>query len=152
MKLSEIKVGEQFVYYGNTYTKLNDEGYCLLDKYGKHVPRWSKYSVFDCGKKMCNDFDKSLIKQYINSDYFKSLLGVDYDVTLLSLDEFFLFKEIIKPFFDCSWLRSGSNTYAHYAYNLYASSSSSNNYIVNYSNAVRPALLFNLNSDVIKKI
>lgn len=152
-KLENLKVGEQFILNGNTYTKLNEQGYCLLDEYNNSVPTWAKFMAFDA-KDYSNDFEISTIKEYINSKFFKNeiLEIADYlksntEITLLSVEELEEYKEQIKEFFAYSWSRSSRSNYSYRAYSVDPSGSSYDFYYVGYSHAVRPA--FHLNPESI---
>ena len=63
IRLKDVKVGEQFTIVNNKYTKLNEDGYCLLDEYGKDVPNWSKFQPFDSKDDYSNNFEESTIKE-----------------------------------------------------------------------------------------
>lgn len=154
-KLKNLKVGEQFILNGNTYTKLNEQGYCLLDEYNALIPDLVKFMAFDSKDDCSNDFDKSTIKEYINSDFFKNkiLRFDDYlqpntEITLLSVEELEEYKEHIKEFFAYSWSRSSYYNYSRSAYCVDPSGSSSYDNNVSNSYAVRPALYLNLQSAV----
>lgn len=156
IKLENLKVGEQFILNGNTYTKLNEQGYCLLDEYNASIPDWVKFMAFDSKDDYSNDFEKSTLKEYINSNFFKNeILGVaDYlqpntEITLLSVEELDEYKEQIKKFFACSWSRSSHYSNSNYAYYVNSSGSSYDYTRVKYSYAVRPALYLNPESAVL---
>lgn len=143
IRLKDVKVGEQFTLVNNKYTKLNEHGYCLLDEYGKDVPNWSKFQPFD-GKDDCsNDFDKSTIKEFINSDYFWNdvLEIIPQKVTLLSIEEFEEYKDIIKTYSIPYWLRSNDDNNNYYSMLVHPSGSTCYG-DVNSSIGVRPAVYF----------
>lgn len=155
-KLEDLKIGEQFVINGNTYTKLNEQGYCVLDKYNASVANWAKFMAFDSKENLSNNFDKSTIKEYINSKFFKNeILGIaDYlkpntEITLLSVEELEEYKEQIKKFFAYSWSRSPRNSYPYLTYRVDPSGSSFYGNPVYRSCAVRPALYLNPESIVL---
>ena len=105
VKIEDIAVGEQFVYCGHTYTKLNKENFCIIDDYDSNFMRCQ----FD---PMSNNYDESLIRNYINSDRFIEKLGVnkvdikahykDDLITLLSREEYEKYRDLIKEY-DAWW-------------------------------------------------
>lgn len=114
VKIDDIAVGEQFVYCGHTYTKLNKENFCIIDDYDSDFMRCQ----FD---PMSNNYDESLIRYYINSDRFIDKLGVnkadikshykDDLITLLSREEYEEYRDLIKEY-DTWWAtRSASSNY-----------------------------------------
>lgn len=143
IRLKDVKVGEQFTLVNNKYTKLNEDGYCLLDEYGKDVPNWSKFQPFDGKGNFSNDFDKSTIKEFINSDYFwnEVLQIVPKKVTLLSIEEYKEYKDIIKPYNTAYWLRTSHSYYNGLALLVNSSGSAGDN-DVSISYGVRPAVYF----------
>ena len=141
IRLKDVKVGEQFTLGYNKYTKLDENGYCLLDEYDEDVPNWAKFQSFD-GKNDCsNDFERSTIKEFINSDYFWNdvLQIVPKKVTLLSIEEFEEYKDIIKPYNTAYWLRTSHPEFIGYAM-LVKSSGYADYCDVNDSFGVRPAV------------
>lgn len=105
VKIDDIAVGEQFVYCGHTYTKLNKENFCIIDDYDSDFMRCQ----FD---PMSNNYDESLIRYYINSERFIEKLGVnkadikahykDDLITLLSREEYEEYRDLIKEY-DTWW-------------------------------------------------
>ena len=105
VKIDDIAVGEQFVYCGHTYTKLNKENFCIIDDYDSDFMRCQ----FD---PISNNYDESLIRYYINSDRFIEKLGVnkadikahykDDLITLLSREEYEEYRDLIKDY-DAWW-------------------------------------------------
>ena len=127
VKIDDIAVGEQFVYCGHTYTKLNKENFCIIDDYDSDFMRCQ----FD---PMSNNYDESLIRYYINSDRFINKLGVnkadikshykDDLITLLSVEEYEEYRDLIKEY-DTWWaIRSAGSDDTHYFRQI-----SSNGYI-----------------------
>lgn len=114
VKIDDIAVGEQFVYCGHTYTKLNKENFCIIDDYDSDFMRCQ----FD---PMSNNYDESLIRYYINSERFIEKLGVnkadikahykDDLITLLSREEYEEYRDLIKEY-DTWWAtRSAYSNY-----------------------------------------
>ncbi len=109
LKISDIKVGGQFVYAGRNYTKLNEECFVIIDDFDSDF----MYCIFD---PITNNYDESLIRYYINSDRFIEKLGVDKKdiiahylddyITLLSKEEFENYEEFIREYFGLYWTRS----------------------------------------------
>lgn len=105
VKIDNIAVGEQFVYCGHTYTKLNKDNFCIIDDYDSDFMRCQ----FD---PISNNYDESLIRYYINSDRFIEKLGVnkadikahykDDLITLLSREEYEEYRDLIKEY-DTWW-------------------------------------------------
>ena len=101
LTIADIKVGEQFEYRGRTYTKLNEENFCIIDDYDDNFMR----CIFD---PITNNYDESLMRNYINSDRFISRLGVNKDdiephykddlITLLSKEEYEEYKDLIQDY------------------------------------------------------
>lgn len=102
VKINNIAVGEQFVYGGHTYTKLNKENFCIIDDYNGDF----MICQFD---PMSNNYDESLIRYYINSNRFVEKLGVnkadikahykDDLITLLSREEYEEYRDLIKEYY-----------------------------------------------------
>lgn len=63
LTIDDIEVGQQFKYCGHTYTKLNEENFCIIDDFDNDF----MYCIFD---PITNNYDESIIRQYINSDRF----------------------------------------------------------------------------------
>lgn len=105
LTVSDIKVGESFVYAGHKYTKLNEGNYCIIDDYDGSFMR----CMFD---HISNDYRESIIRNYINSDRFIERLGVNrehlrphYDedlITLLSKEEYESYRHLIEDY-DTWW-------------------------------------------------
>ena len=121
VKIDDIAVGEQFVYCGHTYTKLNKENFCIIDDYDSDFMRCQ----FD---PISNNYDESLIRYYINSDRFIDKLGVnkadikshykDDLITLLSREEYEEYRDLIKEY-DIWWAtRSASSNSTNYFCNI----------------------------------
>ena len=116
VKIEDIAVGEQFVYCGHTYTKLNKENFCIIDDYDSNFMRCQ----FD---PMSNNYDESLIRNYINSDRFIEKLGVnkvdikahykDDLITLLSREEYKEYRDLIKEY-DAWWTTRSAHYYVTY--------------------------------------
>ena len=114
VKIEDIAVGEQFVYCGHTYTKLNKENFCIIDDYDSNFMRCQ----FD---PMSNNYDESLIRYYINSDRFIEKLGVnkvdikahykDDLITLLSKEEYEKYIDLMKGY-DFWWATRSAYAYA----------------------------------------
>lgn len=126
VKIDNIAVGEQFVYCGHTYTKLNKDNFCIIDDYDSDFMRCQ----FD---PISNNYDESLIRYYINSDRFIEKLGVnkadikahykDDLITLLSREECEEYRDLIKEY-DAWWATRSAPSYTtltfctiyHYGY------------------------------------
>ena len=106
MTISDIKVGEQFVYAGRNYTKLNESGFVIIDEFDSDF----MYCIFD---PITNNYDESLVRYYINSDRFIEKLGVNKEdiinhylddcITLLSKEEFENYEELIRDYDGWYW-------------------------------------------------
>lgn len=158
IKLKQIKVGEQFVYRGFTYTKLTEEGLCVLDDFKDGI---YQECMFD---NVNNDYESSLIRHYINSAKFVNFLNIKLDdikinlvddsyvdrLFLLSKEEFEKFKDIIKSFTHPWWLRSAGSS-AFYALGVTSFGNIGNNSVFFMYSGVRPALNFNLNTLISRK-
>ena len=114
LTFKDIKVGESFKYKDLEFTKLEDE-FALIDTYN------DDYS--DCvWDNVDNNYDKSLIRHYINRRYL-DLMGIDEDdllpvynddlVTLITKEQYEEHRDKIK-----SWDRwwATRSTYSSYAY------------------------------------
>ena len=116
VKIEDIAIGEQFVYCGHTYTKLNKENFCIIDDYDSDFMRCQ----FD---PISNNYDESLIRNYINSDRFIEKLGVnkvdikahykDDLITLLSREEYEKYIDLIKGY-DEWWATRSAHSYFTY--------------------------------------
>ena len=99
LTISDINVGERFVYAGYNYTKLNEDNYCIIDDCDESFMR----CIFD---PITNDYRESIIRGYINSDRFIERLGVNiehlrphYDedlITLPSREEYEKYRDLIR--------------------------------------------------------
>lgn len=144
IKIDDIAVGEQFVYCGHTYTKLNKENFCIIDDYDSDFMRCQ----FD---PMSNNYDESLIRYYINSERFIEKLGInkadikahykDDLITLLSREEYEEYRDLIKDY-DTWWAtRSATSTDTNYFCTINATGTITN---ANVSTTNRVRLGFNL--------
>lgn len=105
LTIDDIEVGQQFKYCGHTYTKLNEENFCIIDDYDEMFMR----CIFD---PITNNYDESIIRKYLNSDRFIERLGVNREdikphykedlLTLLSKEEYEEYRDLIKNY-DCWW-------------------------------------------------
>lgn len=113
LTIDDIEVGQQFKYCGHTYTKLNEENFCIIDDYDEMFMR----CIFD---PITNNYDESIIRKYLNSDRFIERLGVNREdikphykedlLTLLSKEEYEEYRDLIKNY-DCWWAtRSAAST------------------------------------------
>lgn len=122
LTIDDIEVGQQFKYCGHTYTKLNEENFCIIDDYDEMFMRCQ----FD---PITNNYDESIIRKYLNSDRFIERLGVNREdikphykedlLTLLSKEEYEEYRDLIKDY-DCWWATrsapsSGGNTFCDIA-------------------------------------
>ena len=117
LTIDDIEVGQQFKYCGHTYTKLNEENFCIIDDFDSDFMR----CIFDS---ITNNYDESIIRQYINSDRFIERLGVNKDdikphykedlITLLSKEEYQEYEDLIQDY--DGWWATRS---AHSNYNSY---------------------------------
>lgn len=154
LTISDIKVGEQFVYGGRNYTKLNEECFVIIDDFDSDF----MYCIFD---PITNNYDESLVRLYINSDRFIEKLGVnkkdiithyldDY-ITLLSEEEFENYEEFIRNYSEWYWTRSASSNSSNNACaignggNIYY-------YIVNIAYTVRVCFTLKPNTPISRKV
>lgn len=167
VKLSEIKAGARFKYKGYEFTKLVDEEkscYCLLNdsvfetEFGD-TNDWAKSPIRKCLNAFDEQGDSRTLKGINEADLvgvslnylsYKNPNGRTKDrITLLSWEEwyayFYAFGFDIAGF--ASWLRSGNDSHANYAYSVY-SGGGYNNYNVSDLRAVRPALHFRKDLEV----
>lgn len=134
VKIDDIGVGEQFVYCGHTYTKLNKENFCIIDDYDSDFMRCQ----FD---PMSNNYDESLIRYYINSERFIEKLGInktdikahykDDLITLLSREEYEEYRDLIKEYYIWWATRSANSNYTNTFCNIYTSGNIYSNYVTN---------------------
>lgn len=116
LTIADIKVGEQFEYCGRTYTKLNEDGFCIIDDFDADF----MYCIFD---PITNNYDESLMRNYINSDRFIEKLGVNKDdikphykedlITLLSKEEYEEYRDLIQDY-DGWWATRSAYSYTNY--------------------------------------
>lgn len=116
LTIADIKVGEQFEYCGRTYTKLNEDGFCIIDDFDADF----MYCIFD---PITNNYDESLMRNYINSDRFIEKLGVNKDdikphykedlITLLSKEEYEEYRDLIQDY-DGWWATRSAGSTATY--------------------------------------
>lgn len=147
LTISDIKVGEQFVYGGRNYTKLNEECFVIIDDFDIDF----MYCIFD---PITNNYDESVLRYYINSDRFIEKLGVDKKdiiphylddyITLLSKEEFENYEEFIRNYSRWYWTRSTDSSFTSGACAI-----SYGGYIINNSvnAAYRVRVCFILNPD-----
>lgn len=149
----DIKVGEQFEYCGRTYTKLNEDGFCIIDDYDEDFMR----CIFD---PITNNYDESIIRNYINSDRFIERLGVNKDdikphykddlITLLSKEEYQEYEDLIQDY--DGWWATRSADSDHTNYFCYISNVGYINYFsVSYSSRARIGFTLNLETPVDRK-
>ena len=101
LTIDDIEVGQQFKYCGRTYTKLNEDGFCIIDDYDEDFMR----CIFD---PITNNYDESIIRKYLNSDRFIERLGVNREdikphykddlITLLSKEEYQEYEDLIQDY------------------------------------------------------
>ena len=153
LTIDDIEVGQQFKYCGHTYTKLNEENFCIIDDYDEKFMRCQ----FD---PITKNYDESIIRKYLNSDRFIERLGVNREdikphykedlLTLLSKEEYEEYRDLIKDY-DCWWATRSANSY----YNNSFCFISNNGYIYyNYvyvTNGVRLGFNLNPNTPVDRK-
>ena len=153
LTIDDIEVGQQFKYCGHTYTKLNEENFCIIDDYDEMFMRCQ----FD---PITNNYDESIIRKYLNSDRFIERLGVNREdikphykedlLTLLSKEEYEEYRDLIKDY-DCWWATRSASSYYTNAF-CYISSNGSINYAsVGYTNGVRLGFNLNPNTPVDRK-
>ena len=113
--IDDIKVGEQFIYKRHNYTKLSKNNYCIIDDYDSSFMS----CIFD---PMSNDYDESLVRQYINSDRFINRLGVNKNdlqvcdddenrITLISVGEYEYYQDSIRDY-GWGWMTRSSYSYS----------------------------------------
>lgn len=147
LTISDIKVGEQFVYGGRNYTKLNEECFVIIDDFDSDF----MYCIFD---PITNNYDESLVRYYINSDRFIEKLGVDKKdiithylddyITLLSEEEFENYGKFIRNYSGLYWTRSTYSNSSDIACMINTSGGIS---YTNISNATRVRVCFALKPD-----
>ena len=113
LTIDDIEVGQQFKYCGHTYTKLNEENFCIIDDHD--------YKFMKCQfDPITNNYDESIIRKYLNSDRFIERLGVNREdikphykedlLTLLSKEEYEEYRDLIKDY-DCWWATRSAYSY-----------------------------------------
>lgn len=115
LTIADIKIGEQFEYCGRIYTKLNEDGFCIIDDFDADF----MYCIFD---PITNNYDESLMRNYINSDRFIEKLGVNKDdikphykddlITLLSKEEYQEYEDLIQDY-DGWWATRSASSYSN---------------------------------------
>lgn len=140
----DLVAGDTFEFKGHEFTKLRD-GRAIINDYDENF--------MDCPfDNVDNDYDKSLIKFYINDKYL-NLLGLvaedfgAYGIScnLLSKEEYEENRDLIKNFEYFWWLRSGLSSTSNYAYGV-NTVGIVNSDCVTYPYGVRPA--FNFADDI----
>lgn len=153
MKLKDVEIGKAFKFYNTAYTKLNEDGLCILNQYADGVNRNLKYHRFDYKS---NDYKNSAIKKFLHSEKYQSKglnisredLRCIREITLLSEEDFLKYKKDIVSFSAYYWLRSASSsgpTFVHFVLN---NRFLSYDFVYNTSYAVRPIVLFDQGIDV----
>lgn len=147
LTISDIKVGEQFVYGGRNYTKLNESGFVIIDDFDSDF----MYCIFD---PITNNYDESLVRYYINSDRFIEKLGVDKEdiithylddyITLLSKEEFENYEEFIRDDIGWYWTRSTDSNSTLNACSIYTDGVINS---ISVNSALRVRVGFTLNPD-----
>lgn len=153
VKIDDIAVGEQFVYCGHTYTKLNKENFCIIDDYDSDFMRCQ----FD---PISNNYDESLIRYYINSERFIEKLGVnkadikahykDDLITLLSREEYEEYRDLIKEYYTW-WATRSAYSNGTYGFCSINSNGYINNNYVNSTAGVRLGFNLDPNTPVDRK-
>lgn len=153
VKIDDIAVGEQFIYCGHTYTKLNKENFCIIDDYDSDFMRCQ----FD---PMSNNYDESLIRYYINSERFIEKLGVnkadikahykDDLITLLSREEYEEYRDLIKEY-DTWWATRSAYSNSAYSFCTISSYGSISNTLVDNTSGVRLGFNLDPNTPVDRK-
>ena len=153
LTIADIKVGEQFEYCGRTYTKLNEDGFCIIDDFDADF----MYCIFD---PITNNYDESIIRNYINSDRFIERLGVNkYDIkphykedliTLLSKEEYQEYEDLIQDY-DGWWATRSANSIGSYYFCFISGSGGIYPNHVNNSFRARIGFTLNLETPVGRK-
>ena len=153
LTVADIKVGEQFEYCGRTYTKLNEDGFCIIDDYDEDFMR----CIFD---PITNNYDESIIRNYINSDRFIERLGVNKDdikphykedlITLLSKEEYQEYEDLIQDY-DGWWATRSASSYTSNSFCFIGNIGSIGNNFVYSSNRARIGFALNLETPVDRK-
>lgn len=153
LTIDDIEVGQQFKYCGHTYTKLNEENFCIIDDYDEMFMRCQ----FD---PITNNYDESIIRKYLNSDRFIERLGVNREdikphykedlLTLLSKEEYEEYRDLIKDY-DCWWATRSAYSYYNYYFCAITNSGNISFYNVYATNGVRLGFNLNPNTPVDRK-
>lgn len=153
LTIDDIEVGQQFKYCGHTYTKLNEENFCIIDDYDEMFMRCQ----FD---PITNNYDESIIRKYLNSDRFIERLGVNREdikphykedlLTLLSKEEYEEYRDLIKDY-DCWWATRSTTSSSYYTFCHIGSYGSIYNNTVYNTNGVRLGFNLNPNTPVDRK-
>lgn len=144
ISFEEVAVGEHFKYKDLEFIKLSGK-LSILDSYNNID------CIFD---NESNDYEASIVRRFIN-EIALDKMGIDRNdldpvndwgdlATLLSADEVIIYKNFLatSKFSVSSWLRSGTDYYAAYAYLLLPSGTSYNYNYVSSSLGIRPLLHF----------
>ena len=96
--INDIKVGEQFIYRGHNYTKLNNNNYCIIDDYDGDF-------MCCCFDFINNYYEDSVVLHYINGRKFMRRLNLiecdlklhfdDTYVTILYFEQYDEYKKYI---------------------------------------------------------
>lgn len=153
LTIDDIEVGQQFKYCGHTYTKLNEENFCIIDDYDEMFMRCQ----FD---PITNNYDESIIRKYLNSDRFIERLGVNREdikphykedlLTLLSKEEYEEYRDLIKDY-DCWWATRSAYSYNNNCFCNITSSGDISIGSVYGTNGVRLGFNLNPNTPVDRK-
>ena len=153
LTIDDIEVGQQFKYCGHTYTKLNEENFCIIDDYDEMFMRCQ----FD---PITNNYDESIIRKYLNSDRFIERLGVNREdikphykedlLTLLSKEEYEEYRDLIKDY-DCWWATRSANSHTNNHFCTITNNGYINNIYVSNTSGVRLGFNLNPNTPVDRK-
>lgn len=153
LTIDDIEVGQQFKYCGHTYTKLNEENFCIIDDYDEMFMR----CIFD---PITNNYDESIIRKYLNSDRFIERLGVNREdikphykedlLTLLSKEEYEEYRDLIKNY-DCWWATRSAYSYTNYYFCYIYYNGYINHFSVDNTTGVRLGFNLNPNTPVDRK-
>lgn len=153
LTIDDIEVGQQFKYCGHTYTKLNEENFCIIDDYEEMFMRCQ----FD---PITNNYDESIIRKYLNSDRFIERLGVNREdikphykedlLTLLSKEEYEEYRDLIKNY-DYWWATRSALSATNYLFCTITNFGYIINNLVNFTTGVRLGLNLNPNTPVDRK-
>ena len=153
LTIDDIEVGQQFKYCGHTYTKLNEENFCIIDDYDEMFMRCQ----FD---PITNNYDESIIRKYLNSDRFIERLGVNREdikphykedlLTLLSKEEYEEYRDLIK-YYDCWWATRSASSDSTNTFCYINGNGNINSYNVYVTSGVRLGFNLNPNTPVDRK-